>query len=196
MISPVLRTVPAQTMCDRRRLRFYRRKHRLGNIRIRATTGLRKKERPEWRGLHSGRWAKPRDATSTQAGATSAGKGYANRPGGEMGIRNPTTVSLRNRPTHTTRTCFPFGSGTSRTLLGEIDRLHPQHPLARYAFDEVVMPIDFVLFLFSIVLAGTSVRMLRPVPIKLPHRLTNRQALPRCIGLRGSRAAARKMTAV
>jgi hypothetical protein len=60
----------------------------------------------------------------------------------------------------------------------------------------VTMPIDFVLFLFSFVSCVLSITIALAMPIKLPQRLTNQQALLRCIGRPVSRATGRKMTAV
>jgi hypothetical protein len=65
-----------------------------------------------------------------------------------------------------------------------------------HAFEEGVMPVDFVLFLFSLVLCALSIVFARAMPIKLPYRLTNRQALPRRIGPSATRVPGRSMTAV
>jgi hypothetical protein len=60
----------------------------------------------------------------------------------------------------------------------------------------MVMPVEFVPFLFSLVLAGLSTGFVPAMPIKLPQRLTNQQALLQCIGRTGSRATGRNVTAV
>jgi hypothetical protein len=64
------------------------------------------------------------------------------------------------------------------------------------ALTETVMSVDFVPFLFSLVLGGIFVSLAQAMPIKLPYRLVNQQLLLRRIGRPVSHAARRKMTAV
>ena len=50
------------------------------------------------------------------------------------------------------------------------------------ALTEAVMSVDFVPFLFSLILGGLFVSFAQAMPIKLQYRLTNRQPLLRRIG--------------
>jgi hypothetical protein len=50
------------------------------------------------------------------------------------------------------------------------------------ALTGIGMAVDFVPFLFSLVLSELSVSLAQAMPIKLPYRLTNRQPLLRRIG--------------
>ena len=54
--------------------------------------------------------------------------------------------------------------------------------IAGNALTEDVMPVDFVPFLFSLILCGLSISLAQAMPIKLPYRLTNQQPLLRRIG--------------
>lgn len=168
----------------------------------RLCRGRRIKKRPEWRGIHSGRWARPRGyATSTRAGATRtlAGGTQAAVDPLDEGIQGPTAASqhaLSRRTlhdatdaTHATHTDAPSTQAGTQSLVEWTTQLTFQS--SRKPGDAsmvTVMPIDFVLFLFSLGLCAVSIRKWVAVPTKLPQRLTNRQALLRRIGHPASRA--------